>query len=185
MKCTFIICLFFSAALNKSSMCITCCSAGETSDRRCFGIVALSNPPGLSGSLPLAAADKNNPLTIFNSCRPFGEQSLDAFLPVAKGLQRLCAKTALFHWFPPTTTTSKKLRDNGFNKPSSYISHIYRWNRAGQCVDLYHLSSLICCLVISNKQDKTFTKSDFNLVIYECVDRLIKMLKKELWMWIC
>lgn len=41
-------------------------------------------------------ADKNNPLTIFNSRRSFGEQSLDAFLTVAKGLQRLRAKTDYF-----------------------------------------------------------------------------------------
>lgn len=107
-------------------------------------VLALSHlliPLGWVGACHWFLADKKNPLIIFNSCWPFGEEPLDAFFPVARGLQRLCAKTALFHWFffffflreikPLTTHFSN--------------SYIYHWNSAGQCVNMQCLSSLIYC----------------------------------------
>lgn len=48
---------------------------GETSRRRCFGIVGLSNPPtGWMGAYHWSPADKNNPLTIFSRCQLLGRK---------------------------------------------------------------------------------------------------------------
>lgn len=96
-----ILCFFFSASRNKSSPYASLDVRGaETGDRRCFGVVTLAIIPlGWGGACHWFLADKNNPLIIFNSGRPFGEETLGAFFPVAKGLQRPGAKTALFHWF--------------------------------------------------------------------------------------
>lgn len=76
-------------------------------------VLALSHlliPLGWVGACCWLLAAKNNPLTIFNSCRPFREQSIDAFLPVAKGLQRR-------HYFIDIFFSLQKLRDESFNNP--------------------------------------------------------------------